>query len=78
MKHYLSKYPNRSGEKAGSSIAKKLATLQYTLGTVEVDSPQEKVNKPKNPLCPICGKEMILIGVVGPDYFTESIQQKPP
>jgi len=55
-----------------------LATLQYTLGTVEVDSQQERSHKSKNPLCPICGKEMILIGVVGPDYFSEPIQQKPP
>jgi len=55
-----------------------LTTLQYTLGTVEVDSPQEKDKKPKNPLCPICGKEMILIGVFEPDYFTEPTQHKPP
>ena len=56
-----------------------LITLQYILGTVEkVDTDKEKKRKPQKPLCPICGKKMILIGVFEPDYFTVPIQQKPP
>ena len=61
-----------------SKYKQALTALQYKLGTVEIDTKQEKDKKTKTPRCPICGKEMIKIGYFEPDYFKEPIQQKPP
>jgi hypothetical protein len=55
-----------------------LTSLQYALGTVEVDAEAEKAPKPKKPCCPVCGKEMLFMGIVTPDYFRKSVHHVPP
>lgn len=55
-----------------------LTTVQYKLGTVEVDTETEKNINHQKPCCPICGKEMIRIGIFEPEYFKKPIGQKPP
>ena len=55
-----------------------LATLQYRLGTVESLTEQEKPKKPDKPRCPICGKEMILIGTLLPDRSHNQLRYVPP
>jgi len=48
-----------------------LSVLQYVFGTVEaepVDEPDSRTNVPR---CSVCGKSMILIGIVGPGGFDE-------
>ena len=57
-----------------------LATLQYILGTVEQCQEKPIEQKPKKPCCPICGKEMILIGIVPADSrpITMAEQYVPP
>ena len=57
-----------------------LATLQYVLGTVEIDTKEDTPEKPGKPRCPICGKEMTLIGMFLPEYYYDQfeIQHVPP
>ncbi len=61
-----------------SKYKQALASLQYILGTVEVEAEKDNNKKPHKPCCPVCGKEMIMIGIFEPDYFKEPISQKPP
>jgi len=55
-----------------------LATLQYRLGTVEEVTEEKTDQKPNKPRCSICGKEMILIGMLLPDYLQIEKQYVPP
>jgi hypothetical protein len=45
-----------------------LTTLQYILGAVDGDVVKEDDLKQELPHCPICGKEMICVGILKPDY----------
>jgi hypothetical protein len=57
-----------------------LTTLQYVLGTVEHNQQKQEPEdqKPDIPCCPICGKQMILIGLMQPDYVQLNEQFVPP
>ncbi|MFQ6114472.1 MAG: hypothetical protein ACE5NG_10380 [bacterium] len=55
-----------------------LTTLQYAPGTIEVEPEAEKDHKPKKPYCPICGQEMLFMGIVTPDYFRKPVHYLPP
>jgi len=56
-----------------------LKTVQYILGTVEDDKPDEDTeHKSGRPCCPICGKEMILIGLLKPEYYGQIEPQDVP
>ncbi len=57
-----------------------LATLQYKLGTVEAETDEDETTKsaPKIPHCPVCNREMMLVGILPPEYSGIQKQYVPP
>lgn len=43
-----------------------LALLQYRFGTVEFEPTDQLQPEAKIPQCPVCGKPMVMIDIVGP------------